>query len=334
MVKRRLSVRTPGRDSCGSSKRARRLLPSSSIDDGDTNTLATRDAVLNTTELLERILAHLPSRKIFVIQGVSKHWKKVISTSPDIQETLFLRPTPPERPREIWELVDAQFNRVRVLTKTEARLYAGDCDPRRLEQREGDAVRNHAPVYLLVALNPMMERSAGSFLTRHTVVGLDEPGVAHTIKDTRHERVSYEGTMALLEQNASMYLTNPPTCEAYIDVTVFYRDADAPSTTPAIKASLSRIVVESSKGLKIQDIVEGAYRGESISCFVFTHDNSSLYGGGTLDRLRNDVREKRNWRRAIRDPIIYLDITLQGSGSAGSLPMVPTAEERRAVIKS
>ena len=44
--------------------------------------------------------------------------------------------------------------------------------------------------------------------------------------------VGYEGTCALLERWAAMYLTNPPTHAARLRIKVWYRDADAFMSTP------------------------------------------------------------------------------------------------------
>jgi hypothetical protein len=336
MGKRRLSVRTPERGFLSSSKRARRLLtPTLVVVDGSgTNTPTARDAVLNTTELLERIIAHLPNRKIFTIQRVSRHWREVIAACPNIQEMLFFRPTPSGKPFQIWELVDAKTNRVRILPEVPVRLKAHTSDNPPDEHTQEGTGGDSTWRFLPVALNPLMERAVQSILSRGCLKGLDEPAIASTITETRHERVTYKGSLTFLERYASMYLTNPPTCNAYIDVTVFYRDANGSCTTRPVKATMCRIVVASRAGLKINDIIEGTCRGESVSCFLHAHDNVSLLDGSTLGRLRNTIREKCKWRRAIRDPIIHLDIILQASALHGLLPIVPTAKERCGISRN
>jgi hypothetical protein len=47
--------------------------------------------VLTTTELTERIIVHLPTKDIFVIQRVCKTFENVIVASPSIQEKIFKR---------------------------------------------------------------------------------------------------------------------------------------------------------------------------------------------------------------------------------------------------
>lgn len=63
-------------------------------------TAAVRDTVLNTTELLENILLHLPEVGILKARGVNKNWHAVIMTSPEIQQKLFLRAEPI---KTVWE---------------------------------------------------------------------------------------------------------------------------------------------------------------------------------------------------------------------------------------
>jgi hypothetical protein len=52
---------------------------------------ASRRAALDTTEILENALSHLPNRTVFGVQRVCRQWKDVIAASPAIQEKLFLR---------------------------------------------------------------------------------------------------------------------------------------------------------------------------------------------------------------------------------------------------
>jgi hypothetical protein len=100
--KRREANFTPEPESSSSSKRPR-LDDSKALVDGDTKTC---DDVLHIAELLERVLSFLPPKQIFAIQRVSCYWKEVITASPDIQEAMFLRARPADRPLELWEEID------------------------------------------------------------------------------------------------------------------------------------------------------------------------------------------------------------------------------------
>lgn len=59
-----------------------------------------RQAVLNTNELLEGILAFLPPKQLFADQRVCKQWRNVIASSPELQRKMFLRVN--EVPRQTW----------------------------------------------------------------------------------------------------------------------------------------------------------------------------------------------------------------------------------------
>lgn len=61
-----------------------------------------RQAVLNTNELLEGILAFLPPKQLFANQRVCKQWRNVIANSPELQRKMFLRVD--EVPRQTWGL--------------------------------------------------------------------------------------------------------------------------------------------------------------------------------------------------------------------------------------
>lgn len=50
-----------------------------------------RDKVLGINEILTNVLVHLPPKRIFEVQSVSKSFLNAIQKSPEIQEKLFLR---------------------------------------------------------------------------------------------------------------------------------------------------------------------------------------------------------------------------------------------------
>lgn len=54
-------------------------------------TSTVRDRVLGLNEILTEILVHLPPKKIFEVQRVSKSFLSAIQKSPEIREKLFLR---------------------------------------------------------------------------------------------------------------------------------------------------------------------------------------------------------------------------------------------------
>jgi len=182
-----------------------------------------------------------------------------------------------------------------------------------------------------------------------------EPGDSYQDSAQMRERVRFKGTMASLKQYPSMCLTNPATHEAYVVVTVTYRDADDTlRTATPITAELCSVKLVSSMGLKIADITEWIRHGESIGRSIYEegHDEAlwrdekwvfddelqewrrgSSRPPMTLSDLEELARKLRGWRRVVCDPTFLLDVTLWASELKGLLPIVPTAEEIAAVIR-
>ncbi|KAK3628704.1 hypothetical protein LTR56_015665 [Elasticomyces elasticus] len=79
------------------------------------------NAVLLTTELLERILSHLPMKDLLLAQRVSPKWRDVICQSPLLQQQLFL----PRREEFVWNLTlaDAETGSGLTLTRLSADIY-------------------------------------------------------------------------------------------------------------------------------------------------------------------------------------------------------------------
>lgn len=122
-------------------------------------------------------------------------------------------------------------------------------------------------LFLPVALNPLMEKAKLST-----------------------ECVTYHGTIALLEQYPSTYLTDPPTLEADVVFIVYYRDAEASLTATPMRAELLSITIASSTGVKMQDFLDEMHRGERFECDVFgPYDprfKGRMFEGGEWDRQR------------------------------------------------
>ena len=60
-------------------------------------TKAARTKVLNTNELLEHILLHLPLRQLLFAQRVNKRFRATIRDTPRIKQALFIDPSSTER---------------------------------------------------------------------------------------------------------------------------------------------------------------------------------------------------------------------------------------------
>lgn len=346
------SIRTPKRDSSSGQARnhphttTRVVQVPAHTHNGGTNAC---DTVLHIPELLERILSHLAPQKIFTLQRVSRSWKEVITVSPELQGMMFLRQQLSRRPREIWEAVDPQTKRVTIdMADGVGPYHECNCNLkiRMVVHVQDDANGDdNRMLFLPVALDQLMERGKPA---RRPLVAVDGQGVSCAVAISSAERVSYRGTMALLEQYSAMYLTHPPTLEADLKVIVYYRDAYASPTVTPGRAELLSVKVESSTGLKLQDLIEGVHSGKSVGCEIFGYDEPDLHSRGRAidignwDRLRQEttlaglgdsVREVYGWNSAFLDPAFQLEMFLEASAWEGLLPIVPTAEERRAVAK-
>lgn len=260
---------------------------------------------------------------------------------------MFLRPKISRRPLEIWEAADPQTKRVTIdMADGVGPYHLCNCNLkiRQVVHSQGEADGDDdRMLFLPVALNPLMERGKPA---RHPLVAVDGQGVSCAVAISSTKRISYRGTMALLEQYNSMYLTDPSTLEADLKVIVYYRDADASPTATPVRAELLSVRVESSTGVELQDLIEGVHSGKSVGCEIFGYDEPDLYSEGraidigdwdrlrqesTLAGLEDSVREMYGWKRAVRDPTFQLEIFLEASAWEGLPPIIPTAGERRAV---
>jgi hypothetical protein len=136
--------------------------------------------------------------------------------------------------------------------------------------------------------------------------------------------------------------------EADLKAIVYYRDADSSPSVAPVRAELLSVRVESSTGVKLQDLIEGMHCGKGAGCEIFGYYDSDLHFTGRTfdigdwDRLRHEttlaglegsVREVYGWKSVVRDLTFQLEMFLEASAWEGLLPIVPTAEERRAVAK-
>jgi hypothetical protein len=144
------------------------------------------------------VLWYLPPRKVFEIQRVSRYWNKVIATSPDIQEMLFLRPLPAGRPLEAWEVVDSELQRIQRDKPNPGRLQLHEFEVR--QGQENANVDGHILI-LPVAINPLLKEGHPP---REALVKANDQGVMEYKIAARSEHISYYGTMAPLERYACM----------------------------------------------------------------------------------------------------------------------------------
>lgn len=283
-----------------------------------------------------------------LLQRVSRYWNKVVTTNPEIQEMLFLRPLPAGRPLEAWEVADSELPRIQRDKPNLGRLQLHEFEVR--QEQENSNVHGHILI-LPVAANPLMKTS---YPPREALVKANDRGVMEYEIAARSECISYDGTMAPLERYACMQLTQPATNGTFFSVTLIYREGDLPLTSAPIVTELRGFEVHFNSGLKLQDIVEKMCYGESRACHIYELDDrahlreekriviseSQEWFGRwnkrpmSLAGVEGLVHKIRGCRSAVRDPIFQIDMLLWEPASlTGFLPMVPTAEERHAVVR-
>lgn len=195
---------------------------------------AARQAVLNTNELLERIILHLPMKNIFAIQRVCQRFKAVIATSPDIQTKLFLRLR--NEPEENWTL-NADESRGNVATPDD--IYFRKVDDEELH------VLRHRPV----RLNPLLDLVTFDdyrWAANHRIL----------LNHNKSEFAQMGFSQGHFDSEASflkMYITDPPCRMASARIIAqFVFDPEGIEST---RGAVSTELVQSDQGLTIGDVV-------------------------------------------------------------------------------
>ncbi|KAK4613411.1 hypothetical protein CLAFUW4_09506 [Fulvia fulva] len=98
-------------------------LASSKNDLTQDSTTSAHEQVLNTYELLERILAHLPLKKLFTIQRVSRQWHGLMARSIPIRRKMFLQAASgPHQPQDVQGFL-SYIGRPLFNPRTDVRVY-------------------------------------------------------------------------------------------------------------------------------------------------------------------------------------------------------------------
>lgn len=193
---------------------------------------SSRQNVFATTELLEHIISFLPMKKIFNVQRVSKRWQDVISTSPSIQEKMFLRPK--TTPKEVYG--------ARRLGQDVHWLMFGSSMAR--------------DIVTMVTLNPELRYDEFCRMRRFGVTCL-----------THGKSVVLRWGPAPIRQCLSLmdtYISDPPCKAAEVCLTVrFKTPADEfgrPQAKPEypMKIWMDGIIARSESGLTFQDVLRAA----------------------------------------------------------------------------
>jgi hypothetical protein len=211
---------------------------------------AARQAVFNTSELLERIIVHLPMKSIFAVQRVSQKFKAAVDTSPSIQTKVFrrLQNTPPET----WIACDITAHGVRKFdvhaTPTE--------DPR---PAMGKPLRP-------VVLNPLLKVvPRPSCFPRPWTRTPRSPYHDDEMLWSGRKFVEIDVRQGLLGNDPSFlktHITDPPTCKARVAIAAEYQlEPDSELETGTAVGS----IVESEDGLTFGDLIHARVNAELAS---------------------------------------------------------------------
>ncbi|GAB7323676.1 hypothetical protein MBLNU13_g07152t2 [Cladosporium sp. NU13] len=180
-----------------SSTSADLVIPSTRLD-------ALYHAVLDTTELLECVLSHLPSKQIFGVQRLARLWKDVIARSPAIQEKLFLKLQ--NKPAELWGLLEC------------ARRAEFEGSRLRLEKPTSEAEvesvsTTDVGMFTSVALNPFLQvgedPDEGPLCKQHEYDENDEILELHSLADIIAEwEIKHECRAVFKPDHTVIYLDN------------------------------------------------------------------------------------------------------------------------------
>lgn len=192
-------------------------------------TESARKAVFDTSELLERIIVHLPMKDIFIIQRVSHQFQNIIATSPEIQTKLFLRLK--NQPREAWKIDDRSEHGIRRLGES--------------EKREGEIV---SPV----ALNPLLVECGVPSYMSHAVIH-------RPAKWTGPQSVKMDFDSAHLGEHPSflkMYITDPPCYTAMAGMSVeLLLDPEHTELLDSDDTTAVGVAMNKDDGLTLGDII-------------------------------------------------------------------------------
>lgn len=284
------------------------------------------NGVFQIPELLASILFHLPAKKVFAVQRVSKAWKAAIVQSPSIQTKLFLRLD--GRPRETWELVNAKLETKLPVDKS-ARGYAREHrrNFRHPIVENGERFRRvditqqeHNRLNLPISLNPLLQEisheRSGSTCVERALRWHNHPATHWYLASGAPAR--YLGTIATLARRSETFLSDAPCHQARIEVRERLRDAAAVATGFPFEARLSDIEIESASGLQIADINSAISHGHGHSFefdpYLAVHecDNLGLLQAGlTRANVHAIIEKKLGWEGVASEPKIDVFVYLK-----------------------
>jgi hypothetical protein len=306
---------------------------------------SSRRAVFDTNELLENIVSYLPSSELSVLQIVSKQWRGVISSSPGLQDRMFLRPRSATT-KEIWTMEDyTRFGPVEIISSYT--IYLGrDGVPMFRRLNSGDT-RKHGlvipltlnPILRLLGIVPKHSEFASPWILPSEFTspwnlpprsGLpDEPAVHRVYVDA--DWVSICIRPAALSRHCSLrsvYLSDPPCRVAQVKLLVEFQGYKPYGMQT--QASQAGFRVESDAGLTIGEILKAASESARYSCCKF--DDGYVWKDlrTELKDMIDETEQPSGWTGIYGVGRISLYIQMVRDGN--DRPVVVSEEDRAAVL--
>jgi hypothetical protein len=207
------------------------------------NTKSACHRALQTTEVLENILVHLPIRELFLYQNVCEKFRATIAGSPAIRRQMFL--ALPDTPRESWVLVQGANPARKDKTK-----WSFECAD---AYNDSDGWHEATPV----TLNPLLKVF---WTTRHAL--LHTPA-RKRMNTSGNEHVRVEGLAKDVSSTSSLlatYISDPP-CQHAVVSTEFIIKGVPATMTPGLQPQSMKsamVKVQSETGLKLGDLWDAA----------------------------------------------------------------------------
>jgi len=295
--------------------------------------------VLDTTELLECILSHLPPKQIFGVQRVAQLWKDVIARSPGIQEKLLLKLQ--NKPAELWALFEYDLRCEDARMKVRMERITPDVKPNLCYGTAGG--RKFTPV----VLNPFLQ----------LVKGPNDEAIRNTICDRARYRIPEitqfcNGLAFDLNSNLlDTYVSDPPCTRAHVAFKYLSRPPK-----PDFHRLETYVVVQTGGPLTLRDVIAEtwfnvAWVNRKATVIIYDEEglpdqDEHFYSDPELDDEDEDEvpepasladiihqLEAKSECKVISDPessVVKLDS--HDHEHFGPFPVVPTGIERDAVV--
>jgi hypothetical protein len=303
-----------------------------------------RRAVFDTNELLENILSYLPSSELFMLQSVSKQWRGVMSSSPGLQERMFLR-SQSSTAKETWTLDG--YNRSVPFRKISAyQRYTERAGVPKFRRVHDDKAGNG--IFLSpLTLNPILHLAdfvqipdSGSVIKKaNSPFTMSRPckgifadlAAVQRICCASADAASTRVRPVALRRQCSLwnvYLSDPPCRVARVKIVVKYQGPQ-PYRLPA-PDSWAGFHVKSDAGITFGDILLAASSTGMFNCCEF--DDGYVWKDlrTEMKEMIDDAAAPSGWMSMDEVEEVTLHIQLVQDGKVR--PVVVTEEDRAAVI--